>query len=73
MTSPECGLYLAKSENAKLSSMKRATMGGGEDYRKRKLVDISYRFLHVRHSCKSHIHTHKKKRYEVGTVIPVYE
>ena len=72
MTSPECELYLAKSENANLSSMKWATMGGGEDYLKRKLADISYCFLHARHSCKSHTHTHTK-RYEVGTVIPVYE
>ena len=50
MTSPECELYLAKSENANLSSMKWATMGGGEDYLKRKLADISYCFLHARHS-----------------------
>ena len=50
MTSPECELYLAKSENAKLSSVNWATMGGGEDYLKRKLVDISYCFLHARHS-----------------------
>ena len=58
MTSPKCELYLAKSENDNLSFMKWATMGGGEDYLKRKLVDISYCFLHARHSCKSHTHTH---------------
>ena len=61
MTSPKCELYLAKSENDNLSFMKWATMGGGEDYLKRKLVDMSYCFLHARHSCKSHTHTHTHK------------